>query len=158
MSQSCGTENIRRSFLTLFKTLRRLKLGLRPEKTFMGRKGKGFDLLGYHITPQGLTTNPRALEKALKIAQRRYAQGGPASLQEYFKRWGIWVHAGLPFVEIHHADTIIESLTHALMQGLDLLKPERAYKPCPVPLSAVNGHNTQRIGRLSCEQNFSRHQ
>lgn len=38
----------------------------------MGRAQKGFDLLGYHITPKGLTPNKQTQEKT--------AREGPAAL------------------------------------------------------------------------------
>jgi len=50
-----------------------------------------FDLLGYHITLEGLFPCKKAQKKVLENAKRRYAQGG-----EYLKHWRTWVHAGLP--------------------------------------------------------------
>ena len=35
--------------------LNALKLEKHPDKTFIGRTDKGFDFLGYHVSPQGLT-------------------------------------------------------------------------------------------------------
>jgi RNA-directed DNA polymerase len=59
----------------MFQILHELSLSLRPEKTFVGRNHKGFDLLGYHIAPEGLSPSQKAQEKALETAKRRYAQG-----------------------------------------------------------------------------------
>lgn len=79
----------------MFQILDELRLTLRPEKTFVGRNQKGFDLLGYNITLQGFSPSHKTQEKALEIAKRRYAQGGFKSLQEYLQRWRTWAHVGL---------------------------------------------------------------
>ena len=80
----------------MFQILRELRLILRPEKTFVGRSQKGFDLLGYHITLQGLSPSSKTQEKALEIATQRYAQGGPKPMMPYLKLWKTWCAAGLP--------------------------------------------------------------
>ena len=67
------------------------------------------DLLGYHITPDGLSPSRQTQEKAIVKAERRYAQGGSMSLQSYLNRWRTWVYAGLPF-KVHHVDDVIESI------------------------------------------------
>ena len=79
----------------MYQILEDLRLGLRPEKTFMGRCEKGFDFLGYHITLEGLTPNPQAQKRALDKALRRYAQGGHGPLKRYLKHWRKWAHGGL---------------------------------------------------------------
>lgn len=86
--------------------LTQLRLSLRPEKTFVGRNLKGFDLLGYHIAPDQVSASQRTIDKAFENAKRRYAQGGNLSLAKYLKRWKTWIHAGLPFKIINVDDTI----------------------------------------------------
>jgi len=93
----------------MYQILDKLRLSLRPEKTFIGRSQKGFDLLGYHITLQGLSPNQKTQKKALENAKRRYAQGVLRSLREYLHRWRTWAHAGLPS-QVHPADDIIHFL------------------------------------------------
>ncbi len=73
------------------------------------RSQKGFDLLGYHITPQGFSPNQKTQEKAFKNAKRRYAQGDMKSLQEYLKRCREWGHAGLPS-KVHHVENVVASI------------------------------------------------
>ena len=70
--------------IEMFQVLRGLQLSLRPEKTFVGRSQKVFDLLGYHN--QSFSTSQRTQEKALENAKLRYAQGGKKSLVEYLNR------------------------------------------------------------------------
>jgi hypothetical protein len=45
-----------------------------PDKTFIGRVEKGFDFLGYHTTPQGLSVAPAMLARAIDRAHRLYEQ------------------------------------------------------------------------------------
>ena len=100
---------LRRMRKEMFQILDELRLTLRPEKTFVGRNQKEFDLLGYNITLQSLSPSHKTQEKALEIAKRRYAQGGLKSLQEYLQRWRTWAHAGLPS-QVHSVDNILRSL------------------------------------------------
>ena len=96
--------------------LTNLRLSLRPEKTFVGRSQKGFDLLGYHITPYAFSPSQKTQEKALENAKRRYAQGGNSALAKYLDRWRTWVHAGLPF-KIDHVEEVIDSIRNIVMQN-----------------------------------------
>ena len=107
---------LRRMRKEMFEILDDLRLTLRPEKTFVGRSHKGFDLLGYHITPQGLTPNQTTQKKAFEEGKRRYAQGDKKSLQNYLKRWRIWVHAGLPFL-VHQVDDTIQQLFDSVISS-----------------------------------------
>lgn len=47
-------------------------LGLKkhPDKTLIGRTGKGFDFLGYHLGPEGLTVAKATLSTFAKRAVR----------------------------------------------------------------------------------------
>jgi len=44
------------------------------DKTFIGRIEKGFDFLGYHFTPEGLSVAEKTIEKFLARAVRLYEQ------------------------------------------------------------------------------------
>jgi hypothetical protein len=44
------------------------------DKTFIGRIEKGFDFLGYHFSPEGLSVAEKTIEKFLARAVRRYEQ------------------------------------------------------------------------------------
>ena len=72
-----------------------------PDKTVMGRIEKGFDFLGYHLSPKGLGVARKTIENFLSRATRLYEQesGEPLNstrLGFYVKRWLRWVRAGLP--------------------------------------------------------------
>ena len=82
----------------MYEILSQLRLGLRPEKTFVGRVREdtdGFDLLGYTITLKGLYPNETCIQNAREKARQRYAQGGQKSLLAYIKRWEKWAPSGL---------------------------------------------------------------
>jgi len=44
------------------------------DKTFIGRIEKGFDFLGYHFSPEGLSMAEKTIEKFLARAVRLYEQ------------------------------------------------------------------------------------
>lgn len=92
---------LKRSIRVLNQTLNELKLEKHPEKTSIGRTERGFDFLGYHFSPKGLTVVKEALKRFVDRATRLYEQesGEPLSstrLGFYVKRWLRWVRAGLP--------------------------------------------------------------
>jgi len=70
-------------------------MGLRPEKTFIGRASTGFDFLGYNVRPDGLRPSKACILKATDKAKRCYAHGGDEALAGYLKRWNTWVKAGV---------------------------------------------------------------
>jgi hypothetical protein len=112
---------LRRMRKEMFQILDELRLTLIPDKTFVGRNQKGFDLLGYSITLQGFSPSQKTQEKALEKAKRRYAQGGHKSLQIYLNRWRTWAYAGLPS-QVHSVDNIIRSLADKVTLSRDKWK------------------------------------
>lgn len=97
----------------MFQILNELQLSLRFEKTFVGRSQKGFDLLGYHITPQDISPSQQTQERAFYKARQRYAQGGKKSLQEYLKRWRNWARAGLKD-EVEKIEDIVDTIRYSV--------------------------------------------
>ena len=100
----------------MHEILRKLCLSLRPEKTFVGRSDKGFDLLGYHITPHHFSSNQKTQEKTLENAKRRYVQRDKEALAKYLDRWRTWIHAGFPF-KIDNVEEIINSIRDFFIQN-----------------------------------------
>lgn len=49
-----------------------LKLEKHPDKTFIGRIEKGFDLLGYHFSRRGLIVAKETLERFVERATRLF--------------------------------------------------------------------------------------
>ena len=78
------------------QTLEELRVEQHPDKTFVGRVGRGFDFLGYRFTPQGLGVAPQTLQKFAQRVTRLYEQGASRRrLGQYAERWQAWVGAGL---------------------------------------------------------------
>ena len=68
-------------------------------KTFIGRVEKGFDFLGYHVSPQGLTVTAQTWMNFLEHRRRLYERA-PRCLETsrrgaYVRRWLAWSRAGL---------------------------------------------------------------
>ena len=81
-------------------TLEPLSLEKHPDKTFIGRIERGFDFLGYHFSPAGLTmakqTIANFIEKASRLyEQERRAVSAVSPLEVYVRHWLKWARAGL---------------------------------------------------------------
>lgn len=46
-----------------------------PEKTYIAKIEKGFDFLGYHFSPEGLTVAQQTIERFVVRVTRLYEQG-----------------------------------------------------------------------------------
>ena len=83
------------------QVLAALKLDKHPDKTFIGRIEKGFDWLGYHISPAGLRLAAKTIHTFAARLTRLYEQeaGRPnraARLGQYVRRWMGWATGSLP--------------------------------------------------------------
>lgn len=56
------------------QTFNELKLEKHPDKTAMGRSEKGFDFLGYHFGPEGLSLAEKTIENFVSRLSRLYEQ------------------------------------------------------------------------------------
>ena len=70
----------------------------RSDKTFIGRIERGFDFLGYHFGPEGLTMAAKTIEQFIERAIRLYEQKpgealASARLGLYVRRWFGWATA-----------------------------------------------------------------
>ena len=68
-----------------------LKLSKHPDKIAIGRVKRGFDFLGYHFTPQGISLAAQTLANCAGKGSRLYEQEPPhlrvKRLGEYLRRW-----------------------------------------------------------------------
>ena len=82
---------LKKAIRALNQTFEGLKLAKHPDKTAMGRVERGFDFLGYHFTPQGISLATQTLANCASKALRLYEQEPPHSrvrrLGEYLRRW-----------------------------------------------------------------------
>jgi RNA-directed DNA polymerase len=92
--------SLRRAVATVNQVLDALKLEKHPDKTFIGRIERGFDFLGYHFSPAGLSVAKQTVANFIQKASRLYEQErkAPSSaspLGMYVTRWLAWAAAGL---------------------------------------------------------------
>ena len=86
---------LRRAVRVVNQVLTGLRLEKAPEKTFIGRVERGFDFLGYRLSPDGITvaeaTWKRFCERALRLYERDLREPcGPPRLDVYVRRWYGW--------------------------------------------------------------------
>jgi RNA-directed DNA polymerase len=80
-----------------------LSLEKHPDKTFIGRIECGFDFLGYHFSPAGLTVAKQTITNFIDKASRLYEQervavSAATALEMYVRRWLRWFWSG---IDIH---------------------------------------------------------
>ncbi len=61
------------------RVLTGLRLEKQPQKTFIGRVEKGFDFLGYRLSPQDITVAEPTWQRFLERALRLYEQAARES-------------------------------------------------------------------------------
>ncbi len=165
----------------MYQILEKLRLSLRPEKTYAGRSQKGFSFLGYDIIPESFFPSKKTQEKAIEQAKRRYAQGGikplrcilRSSPRTSLKCWRTWCAAGLPFKTISLDDTLQRIETTALLsrrskQEQNLVGGTKSYRMSTFlyrsshhklsPKCSVFGEINNKKGTQLCVQNSSKYQ
>ena len=91
---------LRRAVRVVNQVLGGLGLEKAREKTFIGRLDRGFDFLGYRLSPDGITvaeaTWKRFCERTFRLYEqdRREPFGSPRS-DAYVRRWWGWARGGL---------------------------------------------------------------
>ncbi len=90
---------LRKAVKVLNGLLNSLRLEKHPEKTLVGKTERGFDFLGYHIRPDGISVASKTLERFVSRAARLYEREPVATtaprLGPYVRRWTRWVRAGV---------------------------------------------------------------
>ncbi len=87
---------LRAAIRAVNQMMAKLKVQQHPDKTSIGRIQRGFDFLGYHFSPTGLTLARQTVERCAARITRLYEQGAAVScIGDYVRRWGRWVKAGL---------------------------------------------------------------
>ena len=81
-----------------------LSLEKHPDKTFIGRIEKGFDFLGYHFGPDGLSVAKQTVANFIEKASRLYEQERRTSstvspLEMYVGRWVRWANGAMFVVD-----------------------------------------------------------
>ena len=76
-----------------------LMLEKHPDKTFIGRIKRGFDFLGCHFSPAGLTVAAKTIANFIEKASQLYEQKRSAvlaatALEMHVRRWVQWTTSG----------------------------------------------------------------
>ncbi|MFQ5780117.1 MAG: reverse transcriptase, partial [Nitrospiria bacterium] len=72
------------------ETLRELRLGKHPDKTFIEKVERGFDFLGYFLTPTRMIPSLESLRRFAKRIARLYEQGADSvRIGQYVSRWNL---------------------------------------------------------------------
>jgi RNA-directed DNA polymerase len=87
---------LRKAIVVMNNTFDELRLEQHPDKTLIGRTEQGFDFLGYHFKPGGLSVAGKTIERFMEHIARLYEQGADSlRIGLYVSRWTGWVEAGI---------------------------------------------------------------
>jgi hypothetical protein len=91
---------LRRAVKVVNQTLGVLSLEKHPDKTFIGKIERGFDFLGYHFSPAGLTMAKQTITNFIEKASQLYEQerrvvSAASPLEMYVRQWLKWARAGV---------------------------------------------------------------
>ena len=89
---------LRKTIRILNQTFNALSLEQHPDKTLIGKTERGFDFLGYHFKPEGITLAQKTITNFTTKALRLYEQEPPHNkmrrLGMYWLRWIRWTRSG----------------------------------------------------------------
>jgi hypothetical protein len=95
---------LRKAVRIVNQVLEALKVEKHPDKTFIGKAGKGFDFLGYHFVPGFLKPSCQTIKKYTERIGRLYEQGASCNrIRQYVRRWVSWVCGGLGITFVNGA-------------------------------------------------------
>jgi hypothetical protein len=87
---------LKRILKHVYRVLNSLGLKLAQAKTWIGRASKGFDFLGYRISPLGLSMAQRSWDRMTVKLHRLFEQGADQPrLVQYLKNWIRWAKTGV---------------------------------------------------------------
>ena len=92
-------QHLRTTMKKQYGILQALRVAMHPDKTFIGKVKKGFDFLGFHLTPTGVTVSKAALSRHEQKVARLYEQDAkPKRIRAYRLRWLVWAALAVPCV------------------------------------------------------------
>lgn len=87
---------LRRAVKQVNRVLEGLLLEKHPDKTFIGRAERGFDFLGYFLTPWGISVSRNTMNHMKERIARLYEQGAcVVGIGQYVSRWVRWLNSGV---------------------------------------------------------------
>jgi len=130
---------LRRVVRKVNRILTGLKLEKAEDKTFIGKIERGFDFLGYHFSPDGLSLAEKTVHNfAERLSLRCYASGQKSglscgckeielvniphcvysSVSDYIRRWIAWVNSGLKGINLNDSISISQPHEHGRISEL----------------------------------------
>jgi len=114
------------------ETLAELKVQQHPDKTFIGRVSRGFDFLGYLLTPAGLEVAPRAVERCVERVSRLYERGADlVRIGAYVRCWQRWARSGLREMGRSVSERAWDCVSRSVGRGVMLHWPLPPLLPAP---------------------------
>ncbi len=87
---------LRRAIRAVNQEMAALRVVQHPDKTFIGRIGRGFDFLGYWFDANGLGVAAKTIDRMREKVSRLYEQGvDDVGVGTYVGRWVQWVRSGI---------------------------------------------------------------
>ena len=97
--RECVSRQVQRGFDALRSinpVLTELELTLAFDKTWIGRVAKGFDFLGYRLSPDDMTVAVRSFKRMTEKLRLLYEQGADqARRRSYVTHWLKWAQSGV---------------------------------------------------------------
>ena len=104
---------LRKAVAIVNNVLDMLRVEQAPDKTFIGRVGRGFDFLGYFMEPESLHVAKGTIGRFAERVFQLYEHGaGIVRIGEYVKHWFNWVRAGIGLKGL--ANNVISKITRLL--------------------------------------------
>jgi hypothetical protein len=102
---------LRRAIKKMHRVLEQLQLKTHPDKTFIGRREKGFSFLGYQLGTNELKIAEASIKNyQAKRLQLQEQQAPHQRLVDYSRRWLRWFTAGVRLSEDYVAGVVDELL------------------------------------------------
>jgi len=110
---------LRKAIRIMEKILASLKMLKHPDKTFIGKISKGFDFLGYRLSPTSLGLSDISIERRTAKLVRLYEQGAPKErIVQYWRKWKLAYQ--LKF-DIEYKGKVVEAVFNACGQSYKLI-------------------------------------
>ena len=104
---------LRKAIKAVNEVMNELQVEKHPDKTFIGRIGRGFDFLGYWFSPCGLSIATKTVLRMVEKVSRLYEQGADDfRIETYILHWLLWVRSGIDGVlsELAFFDDLVGAL------------------------------------------------
>jgi hypothetical protein len=87
---------LRRAIKAVNEEMAALRVEQHPDKTSIGRIGRGFDFLGYWFSTAGVGVAKKTIDRMWEKVSRLYEQGvDDVGVGTYLRRWVRWVRSGI---------------------------------------------------------------